>query len=964
MVEPGEPAITSAAPDDGTPLRLKLDARKLAKALAKGIVFRGFGAYDKAIAEGLEALDAIGVRAGKPPTVEQQAWLWVHRATFTALAWTIRSSPTLTDRLGNDEKELEAFVTGAQSVEPVPITLDFLDRPANSPFFARIQAGMAGWFKVIGANDADQAAVSRRLAQEFAIQLDLEMRNRRADYANLETYFQATVAGAAAIRARKWRRYSASLVAAIRKPLLNLSSGDPGAVCLEEIFVPLRAWYAAERDKREEGKMAAARGEASERVSERERPVFVDLQQHIDAWLNAADAADAIRVISGEPGCGKSSFAAMWAAAQARAGRVLYIPLHMLDFERDAFAAVQAFARLDTQLGGDPFEGLASGDPVILILDGLDELSRVSETGGQVARTFVESLNLNLAQRNAGHTKARVLALLVGRPLAIHEGAAVLSKPGQRVEILRLLVSQEEFPSTLAPPELKLNWGSEWARNLSDAEEFPSTRAQKLPPDLRDQWWQNYFRATGQPVADMPEEYKQGGKRIDDITAQPLLNYLLALVRTERLRKSRPTAIDSVHTLYGEVFELLYRRKKGQLAHRGAVEDRFELSDYKRFLQEVAIAAWHSGGDRAVSSEAIEKRFDACDERLRESLRKFYGSLRTGLFAVLSTFFVAPEGGTFGHYTFTHKSFREYLTAARIVREVEEIDDQLRKAGRYTQGQALADWYALTAPMPIDSDLRAFLVEEIAARAAAGSPVGAWRDTLKALFEVNLKDGMPGYKEAPSFREAERRAANAEVALFVTMVVCARTSLAEGETLKLNWQSAGAGAFLRRAEDARTASLIKSSWSHLSLAEQSLTGIYLFRADLSGADIMGSDLSGANLSDADFSEADLKGADLFGANLRGADLSGANLTGADLRGANLRGANLEDANLEDADLRGANLIGADLTGANLEGADLTGADLEGATVDGARLSARTNLPGAINVPEEWRNHPSLKRDDD
>lgn len=922
MVEPGEPAITSAAPDDGKPLRLKLDARKLAKALAKGIVFRGFGAYDKAIAEGLEALDAIGVRASKAPTVEQQAWLWVHRAAFTALAWTIRSSPTLTDRLGNDDKELEAFVTGAQSAQPVPITLDFLDRPANSPFFERIRAGMAGWFKVIGADDADQAAVSQRLAQEFAIQLDLEMRNRRAGYAILEAYFQATLAGTAAIRARNWRRYSASLVTAIRKPLLNLASGDPGAVCLEEIFVPLRAWYAAPLKEGHAGETAATRGNALARPSDRERPVFVDLQKHIDAWLNAADAADAIRVVSGEPGCGKSSFAAMWAAAQARAGRVLYIPLHMLDFERDAFAAVQAFARLDTQLGGDSFEGLASGDPVILILDGLDELSRVSETGGQVARTFVESLNLNLAQRNAGHTKARVLALLVGRPLAIHEGAAVLNRPGQRVEILRLLVPQQEFPST---------------------------RAQELPPDLRDQWWRNYFRATGQPVAAMPEECKPEDenkkRRMDDITAQPLLNYLLALVRDARTKKGQRTAIDSVHALYGEVFELLYRRKKGQLAHRGAVEDRFELSDYKRFLEEVAIAAWHSGGDRAVSSEAIEKRFAACDERLRERLKQFYGSLKPGLFAVLSTFFVAPEAGTFGHYTFTHKSFREYLTAARVVREVEEIDDQLRKRGRYSQDQALADWYALTAPVPIDLDLRTFLTEEIAARTDAGSPVGAWRDTLKVLFEANLKDGMPGYKDAPSFREAERRAANAEGTLFVTLMTCAQASLTAGETLKLNWQGRwGAMDLFHRCAASTPSNVILNSLSLLSLTHQQLHVLNLSNADFTGGDLTEADIRHSFLEHTSFARANLRNANFQFSSLLFADFAGADLAGADLNCAFLLGANL--------------------SGADLSGADLTSAELTGVHVEGARLSKETNLIGAKNVPEEWRNHPSLRKDDD
>jgi replication-associated recombination protein RarA len=45
--------------------------------------------------------------------------------------------------------------------------------------------------------------------------------------------------------------------------------------------------------------------------------VVVDLQAELEAWLRKADKDDAIRVICGGPGCGKSSFAKIFAATCA-----------------------------------------------------------------------------------------------------------------------------------------------------------------------------------------------------------------------------------------------------------------------------------------------------------------------------------------------------------------------------------------------------------------------------------------------------------------------------------------------------------------------------------------------------------------------------------------------------------------------------------------------------------------------
>jgi hypothetical protein len=108
--------------------------------------------------------------------------------------------------------------------------------------------------------------------------------------------------------------------------------------------------------------------------------------------------------------------------------------------------------------------------------------------------------------------------------------------------------------------------------------------------------------------------------------------------------------IDSVHALYAEVFALLYKRKKGQLATNDQPQERFELSDYRRFLEEIAIAAWHTG-DRSVTDADLNKRFEDADENDRKLIKQHYGTLESGVFAILNSFFVAPGGGGPSVYT-------------------------------------------------------------------------------------------------------------------------------------------------------------------------------------------------------------------------------------------------------------------------------------------------------------------------
>src|SRR5260370_37200774 len=88
-------------------------------------------------------------------------------------------------------------------------------------------------------------------------------------------------------------------------------------------------------------------------------------------------------------------------------------------------------------------------------------------------------------------------------------------------------------------------------------------------------------------------------------------------------------------------------------------------------------------------------------------------------------------------------------------------------------------------------------------------------------------------------------------------------------------------------------------------------------------------------------------ADLANASLRGLDLARANLAGADCREAALRGTNLGGATLSDANLAGANFFKSVLDAADLAGANLIGARF----LNCARLATARNWQSAFRDPD-------------
>ncbi|RUS94361.1 pentapeptide repeat-containing protein [Trichormus variabilis] len=319
-------------------------------------------------------------------------------------------------------------------------------------------------------------------------------------------------------------------------------------------------------------------------------------------------------------------------------------------------------------------------------------------------------------------------------------------------------------------------------------------------------------------------------------------------------------------------------------------------------------------------------------------------------------------------FEFTHKSFGEYLTARRIVRELDLIHEQLaerqnnRRKG-WDEKEALKQWAILCGISPLNEYLFSFIFDEM--RLQEIENVEKWQQTLCNLISFMLREGMPMEElKLTNFHEENRQARNAEEALLVVLHACA---IVTEKISEIKWHSPeDFGVWISRLRGQRldldydnqifclnylsyldlpNCILIHQDFYQAYLQMSNLQEANLHGANLHGANLQMSNLQEANLQEANLQQADLNGANLQEANLQQANLQEANLQQANLQQADLNGANLQEANLQGANLPLANLQGANLPLANLQWANLQGANFQDADLQGVGLQ-ETNLQNA------------------
>jgi uncharacterized protein YjbI with pentapeptide repeats len=865
------PNLSPSKPKNVFTKSLEADFKELFKALSKGISHTLTGNMEELTNDTLDALSAIGLTT-EP---EELAFLLLRRALTKALFDLV--GEIASQQLPATTQDIDLLIDQldfANSIQEVHIDQKFFDRPANLTLIKEIQSLLCNWFEGFGVQKSTAVAIADRLPSYFVYALNQEWRKNAKSYRplieNLNTPFMK-----AGEREWAWKEYSSSLQRRIQEGIFD----EPFS--LSQIYVPLNAFYLEETARKDtsEGLM---------RTGRQHRRVVVSLQSELEQWLLKPTAQDAIRVISGGPGSGKSSFSRIFAAqvSQQEKLKVLFIPLHLIDPTKDLVEEVGRFVRDEGILPQNPLDSDSPEPNLLIIFDGLDELASQGKASAETARAFVREVERTVERRNQQTVKLRVL--ISGRELIVQENESEFRRPRQILTLLPYFM----------PATQKHN-----RRIMSDGEEYHDP-LKILETDLRQQWWKNYGTLSGKSYVGLPK----GLSRTDlsEVTSQPLLNYLVALSFTRgTLDFTKDINLNSIYAdLMTAVHERGYEKHRpyGPIRHMGA-------DDFSRVLEEIGLAAWHGDGRTTTVSE-IEHHCRASG--LGKLLDVFQEGAKAGVTRLLAAFFFRQYGQrTNGDptFVFTHKSFGEYLTARRIVRAIERLArESERRAASPDEGwserEALKHWTQICGPSAMTQYLHVFLLNEVKLNSI--EKVAKWQENLVNLFNYALRYGLPMEElQITPFKEALFQSRNAEEALLISLNACSRVTeqICKIEQPDLTTFSS----WFKRIQGQRTG------------ADSVLASDCLSFLDLTGAFFDIGDFYGANFSSSCLKEIKATFTCFINANFENADLQRARLHHTLIRGAIFKGANFHEANIFGTSLEGANLEGANLERANING---------------------------------------------
>ncbi|MGB7923087.1 MAG: pentapeptide repeat-containing protein [Pyrinomonadaceae bacterium] len=860
---------------------LKVKFKDFFKSLTKATAQASTGSIAGAGKEAMEALSAISLGTD----CNGVAWLLIQRSLTQAIYTLVEENEELLFRdpanprvvryqlgdLADDPESLSSQLDLSLEKKKLVIDEKFFKSPRDLSFIEDFKTPFSQWLQAFGLTEAQASSITDRLPSYFVFALNDQWRNRPEEYVCLKEAFDTPFTKAGE-KEQGWSRYSAWLQMQVDEGMFD------EAFSLRQVYVPLRAYYEQRKENGKQKKLE--RSIAEEKKTEK---IVIDLEKNLEAWLSKGTALDAIRVISGGPGSGKSSFAKMFAARQAGKSdrRVLFIPLHLFEPSDDLVDAVGNFVRDDHFLPHNPLDPENGDSRLLIIFDGLDELAMQGRVAAEIAQQFVLEVQRK-AERFNNQGEPRLKVLISGRELVVQANASEFRKPQQILHVLPYFVPEDE------------------RGNFTDTKEL-------LKQDQRQQWWISYGQASGKNYAGVPAELDR--EQLLEITSQPLLNYLVALSYDRgQLDLAQESNLNSI---YEDLLKAVYQRGWAHNPHpatKDVKEDQFI-----RILEEIAVAAWHGDG-RTTSVREIESHCESSG--LKGLLDALQEGASKGVTRLLMAFYFRRAGHRQSGdqtFEFTHKSFGEYLTARRIVSVVKQLHDELERRRKnfdrgFDERFALEHWIRLCGPVATDDYLFDFIRNEMLLQEQ--SEIALWHEAICQMINYLLRNGTPMEKLDPRlpFQEECRQARNAEEALLAVRSICADLT----ETMsKIDWPTLTSfGEWIARLQGQRGGSknvLALKCLSHLDLRASTL---YM---------------------------RDFYGANFYKSNLERSELTYANCSLANFMGANLQSARMDTAHLRVADFSGALLDGSDLTRASLENADLTDASFKGAVLNGTTI---------------------------
>ncbi|BAP44731.1 pentapeptide repeat protein [Pseudomonas sp. StFLB209] len=848
-------AISSSLP--------KIDAKSFGAAVAKGVAHFFLGKFEDIADDAADAAASLGLKDNSP---EVLAYFLLQKSITSAIYQLLTDSQVI----NLEETKLNAFQKLIEdNIQEIEVNADFLKNPLNSKFSTVFIDPLTMWLERLGYTVAASKTISQRLPGYIPYALHSEWSSDPQKYELLLKSIDSPFAEAANNES-SWILYKSKLQAKLEESIF----GEPFG--LRQIYIPLNAVYEEKTCKK-----TSLEADSKKHV--------VSLIDELDDWVSEENSKLTIRTISGGPGSGKSSFSKIYAAHvfENKSIKTIFIPLHFIDPTRDFSEEVGRFVKDEGLLKYNPIAKEHLSENLLVILDGLDELASQGQAAAVTAKNFVRSVQQTVDRLNL--QKSLIKVLFSGREVVIQNNESEFRLPGQ---VLTILPYHE-------PSKIKSHYND--PKNL-------------LEVDLSELWWKNYGDLIGKPFTGLPKDLQRDDLR--EITAQPLLNYLLALSYC-RGRLNFNTGVN-LNEIYSDLVEAIYERGYEKGRRHESIRS-IDLQNFLLILEEIGLAAWHGDGRTTTISE-IEHY---CREGgFSDQLDAFQDGAKAGITSLLAAFFFRQHGSRpkgDPTFVFTHKSFGEYLAARRITRAISDIIEERgrrdaigRRKGRgWSDQECLKHWAEICGPTALSPNILRFLRYEIVLMDSNDCEEA--QSCLTNLFNVVLRNAMPMEKVTtlPSFEAAMFQARNAEEALLASLNACARRN--NKISLIEHPNQTAFGTWLKRIQEQRNgpqSALVLDCLSWLNLDSTCFDFADLWGANIShstfrsahGYKVM---LSSAKANNTDFSESSFEGG-FFShtyftdSNFEDAKLWGANFTSCDFGKSNFIRAKLGNADFKDA----------------------------------------------------------------
>lgn len=686
--------------------------------------------------------------------------------------------------------------------------------------------------------------------------------------------------------------YRASLLQALGTPILE------APFALKDLYVPPRGI------------------EINSESGEKPRS-SVDLME----WAtNQLADLDSIAVIEAPPGGGKTSFCQLFAAKVAQDLYPAWMPVSIQ--LQDASLCSTLEQTLDTAF---PIGKFTSADgwlvpphpPVLLILDGLDELPRCPQIERHLF-TFLNRVEQFLVQSASASGRPRHKIVLTCRS-GILEGA-YSSKPLQPKGLsdrFRRIAIQH-----LDQEQLKL-WFKQWSRlqskNIAQA-------------------FFNFLKQSG------VFHFRQDVKDFANFVHQPLMLLLAGILHRDGWVDESILPLPGSKVKF-EIHDRLCRWLLGEPPDTMSTAEKMHLP-----VREGLAHACHSPEAIANllqgrSPTAVRQQIEVAALKIVQRGEKSTETTATEQMTLPALYFRPIISNKQTKIEFSHRSLGEYLGALAIAQQLKILAQQVQDA----YGEVK---FAINSPDEVAFHLYSLLsfgiipveIEELAieylrreeARSRSSFSLEILCDRLYRFYRSYcrgkwLDTGIAHKVRSQNSLNALQIDAAVGLNTFLLLCACHRAAL-------IDFSPCGDQTIPEEFDPDQLLTLIGRTTVLSPIAFWQRAKDSLHQLSLDGACLHYAMLAEANFWKTSFFKAELVGANLVSTNLQEANLSWANLTNANLAGANLTAAKLEGANLTGANLSGATLQLASLTNACLYQAQLDGATKDYAEKNGALFS--------------------------